>query len=219
MKTKSQDEMVAETILYVKQTLADAEQGHDWLHTWRVWKLAVKIARMENNENLVVSLGALLHDIADPKFHQYDEEAGIRKAEKFLSALGLPADQAEHVCQIVYNTSYRGGFPKSTFHSRELLIVQDADRLDAIGAIGIARAFHYGGFRNRPMHLPDQAPKNYSSAVEYYMSDSSTLNHFYEKLLLLYDRLNTPAAREIGMHKHQFMLEFLQEFLSEWNEE
>ncbi len=219
MNVKSQDEMVAETMQYVKQTLAVAERGHDWWHTWRVWKLAIKIARMENNENLVVSLGALLHDIADPKFHQFDEEAGIRKAKKFLSSLGLPGDQAEHVCQIVYNTSYRGGFPKSSFRSPELLIVQDADRLDAIGAIGIARAFHYGGFRNKPLHLPDQAPKNYSSAVEYQTSDSSTINHFYEKLLLLYDSLNTAAAREIGKHRHQFMLEFLLEFMCEWNEE
>lgn len=219
MKTKSHDEMIAETIQYVKQTLEGAERGHDWWHTWRVWKLAVKIARMENKANLVVSLGALLHDIADPKFHQYDEEAGMHKAEMYLSSLGLPGDQAEHVCQIVYNTSYRGGFPKSSFQSPELQIVQDADRLDAIGAIGVARAFHYGGFRNRPLYLPEQAPRNYASAKEYQMSESSTINHFHEKLLLLYDGLNTRAAKEIGKTRQGFMLEFLREFMNEWEEE
>jgi uncharacterized protein len=202
---------------FVKAELTGSEAGHDWFHTERVWRNARLIANTEPVNQLVVELAALLHDVADAKFHGGDEEIGPRKARAFLETLPLDSPTIEHVVQIVRHISFKGGNFEAGFRSAELSVVQDADRLDAIGAIGVARAFHYGGFKNRELYNPDIAPNLHMTKEQYKNSTAPTLNHFYEKLLLLKDRMNTATGKRLAEDRHRFMEGFLRQFLAEWN--
>jgi len=211
--------IIPQTIEFVKATLAYAEGGHDWWHVYRVWQLSKRIAETEQADLLVVELGALLHDIADSKFHDGDEEAGPRKAREFLTGIGVEESVILHVENIITNISFKGGNTAQTFKSTELDIVQDADRLDAMGAIGIARTFNYGGFKNREMYNPGIKPNLNMTKEEYKASTAPTLNHFYEKLLLLKDRMNTSTGKQLAEHRHRFMEQYLSEFYLEWDGE
>lgn len=211
--------LIHDTILFVKQTLANAEGGHDWFHIERVYKNALLIAQSEQCDILIVQLGALLHDIADSKFHHGDESIGPKTARKFLQEQNVEEAVIAHVVQIIANISFKGGKTERTFSSIELDIVQDADRLDAIGAIGIARAFNYGGFKNRALYHPEIAPNLRMSKEEYKSSQAPTINHFYEKLLLLKDKMNTKTGSEIASKRHRYMENFLAQFYAEWEGE
>jgi uncharacterized protein len=213
---ESQQQLIDATVAYVKKELAHAEGGHDWWHIYRVWQSAKNIAATEKVDMLVVELGALLHDIADSKFHNGDENIGPEKAATFLHQLQVPADVTAHVVNIIRHISFKGGNNARIFYSTELGVVQDADRLDAIGAIGIARAFNYGGFKNRALHDPAVTPNLNMTKEEYKHSTAPTINHFYEKLLLLKDRMNTPSGRALAAERHRFMETFLEKFYSEW---
>lgn len=207
---------IRQTINYVKQELRDAEGGHDWWHIQRVWKASIEIARNENANLLVVELAALLHDIADSKFNNGNEDIGPEKAERFLVSIGVDEATTEHVITIIKNISFKGGNFKSEFSSVELSVVQDADRLDALGAIGIARAFNYGGFKNRAIYDPSIAPNLNMTKEEYKKSDAPTINHFYEKLLLLKDKMNTVTGKKMAEKRHAFMEEYLLQFYNEF---
>jgi uncharacterized protein len=211
--------LINNTILFVKKQLEDAEGGHDWFHIERVFKNALLIAENEDCNVTVVKLGALLHDIADSKFHDGDEKIGPKTARIFLESQNVSEDIISHVIAIIENISFKGGNFEKKFNSKELEIVQDADRLDAIGAIGIARTFNYGGFKNRPLHNPNIQPNLNMSKEEYKNSESPTLNHFYEKLLLLKDKMNTETGKEIAQKRHDFMITFLAQFYAEWDGE
>jgi len=204
-------------ISYVKNEMQEGEKGHDWWHIERVWRTAMVISGTEPVNLFVVELAALLHDIADAKFNGGDEEAGPAKAGEFLRSLKIEESVVEHVVQIVRHISFKGGNNISGFSSPELQVVQDADRLDAMGAIGIARAFHYGGYKNRLLFHPDIKPNLRMTKEEYKNSDAPTINHFYEKLLLLKDRMNTPTGKAMAGRRHDFMEQFLEEFGNEWN--
>ncbi len=210
---------IEKTKAYVQKTLANAEGGHDWWHIQRVHKTASKIGQQEAADMLVVELAALLHDIADSKFHNGDEEIGPKKAETFLNSIQVPEETIKHVVNIVRNISFKGGNFSSDFSSLELDILRDADRLDAMGAIGIARAFNYGGFKNRALYDPAVPPKLNMTKEEYKKSTAPTINHFYEKLLLLKDRMNTDHGKKLAQHRHDFMLRYLDEFFAEWGDE
>lgn len=214
-----QQEQIKKTITFVKQQLQDAEGGHDWFHIERVFNNSTLIAKNENVDLFVVQLGALLHDIADSKFHNGDETVGPKIARDFLTSIGVADDVIEHVVNIIENISFKGGNEAQKFTSLELQVVQDADRLDAIGAIGIARTFNYGGFKNRTLYHPDIAPNLTMSKEEYKKSTAPTINHFYEKLLLLKDRMNTETGKHIALQRHQFMERYLEQFYAEWNGE
>lgn len=211
--------LIQKTVDFVQSTLADAEAGHDWWHTYRVWQNAQQIAQSEAADLLVVELGALLHDIADAKFHEGDEAIGPRTAQQFLEKQRANAITIEHVVNIVRHISFKGGNFQQAFRSPELAVVQDADRLDALGAIGIARTFHYGGFRNRPLYDPEVPPNLNMSKEEYKHSQAPTINHFYEKLLLLKDRMNTETGKQLAEERHRFMEQFLSQFYREWKSE
>jgi len=211
--------LIDRTIAFVKEKLDKAEGGHDWFHIERVYKNAMQIAVDETCDLTVVKLGALLHDIADSKFHQGDEEIGPKTAQKFLESENVTEEIIEHVIQIIKNISFKGGNFEKTFSSKELEIVQDADRLDALGAIGIARTFNYGGFKNRAIYNPTIAPKLNMSKEEYKKSEAPTLNHFYEKLLLLKDKMNTETGKKLALERHRFMELFLSQFYAEWEGE
>lgn len=213
------EEIINQTVEFVKQTLADAEGGHDWWHIWRVWQLSKKIAETEQASLFVVELGALLHDIADSKFHDGNEALGPQKAREFLSLVGVEEADIRHVENIISHISFKGGNQAQQFRSPELDIVQDADRLDAMGAIGIARTFNYGGFKNRELYNPEMKPNLNMTKTEYKQSTAPTLNHFYEKLLLLKDRMNTPTGKQMAEQRHRFMESYLDEFYKEWNGE
>ena len=209
-------QIINQTIDFVKQTLQNAEGGHDWWHIYRVWKSSKTLAEKENVNLFVVELGALLHDIADSKFHNGDESVGPKKAREFLSSLQVDEDVIEHVEQIISNISFKGGKEVQKFKSPELDVIQDADRLDAIGAIGIARTFNYGGHKNREIYNPGIEPNLNMSKEEYKNSTAPTINHFYEKLLLLKDRMNTESGRQMAEKRHAFMEMYLKEFYQEW---
>ena len=211
--------LINNTILFVKKQLEDAEGGHDWFHIERVFKNALLIAENEDCNVTVVKLGALLHDIADSKFHDGDEKIGPKTARIFLESQNVSEDIISHVIAIIENISFKGGNFEKKFNSKELEIVQDADRLDAIGAIGIARTFNYGGFKNRPLHNPNIQPNLNMSKEEYKNSESPTLNHFYEKLLLLKDKMNTETGKKIAQKRHDFIITFLAQFYAEWDGE
>ncbi len=201
---------------FVRQELANAEGGHDWFHIERVYKNALLIAEEEDVNLDIIALGALLHDIADAKFHQGDETVGPKKAKQFLQQQNVESATIEHVIKIIEHISFKGGNFQQQFHSKELAIVQDADRLDALGAIGIARTFNYGGFKNRKLYDPAIAPKLNMTKEEYKKGDKPTINHFYEKLLLLKDRMNTQKGKQIAQERHLFMEKFLEQFYAEW---
>lgn len=205
------------TVHYVKKTLSGAEGGHDWFHIERVWKNAKLIASGEECDLEVVELAALLHDIADSKFHGGDEEIGPKKAREYLSNTRIETQKVNHIVAIIENVSFKGGHNARNHSSIELDIVQDADRLDAIGAIGIARTFNYGGFKNRAIYDPSIAPNLNMTKEEYKKSTAPTINHFYEKLLLLKDLMNTESGKRIAEVRHQYMEGFLNQFYNEWN--
>lgn len=211
-------QIIEETIAFVKETLKGAEGGHDWFHIQRVFKNTLLIAKDEKVDVLVVSLGALLHDIADAKFNGGDETVGPRMAKDFLISLGVNKKAIDHVVKIIENISYKSSLDsKKSFESKELQVVQDADRLDAIGAIGIARAFNYGGYKNREIYNPEIAPNLQMTKEEYKKSKAPTINHFYEKLLLLKDKMNTESGKKLAEKRHQFMMDYLEQFYKEWN--
>lgn len=207
---------VNSTIDFVKQTLENAEAGHDWFHIERVYKTAININEVEKGNALVVALAALLHDIADPKFNNGDEELGPSIAEDFLKSIAVAEDIVSHVKLIIQNMSFKNSFDGVGFTSMEMQIVQDADRLDAIGAIGIARAFTYGGFKNRVLYNPAIKPEQHLTKESYKNTSAPTINHFYEKLLLLKDMMNTEAGKAIAIERHNFMLQYLEHFYKEW---
>lgn len=209
-------EIIEATIAFAKATLENAEGGHDWFHVERVYKNALLIAQGELVDNTVVALGALLHDIADSKFHNGDESVGPRLASQFLIKQNVDSSIIEHVVQIIKNISYKGGNKAASFSSPELDVVQDADRLDALGAIGIARTFNYGGFKNRKIYDPQISPKLDMTPEEYKASTVPTINHFYEKLLLLKDKMNTKTGKRLAQKRHQYMVAFLDQFYAEW---
>jgi uncharacterized protein len=217
MKTSA---IIEATKAFVKSELSNAEGGHDWFHTERVYKNATLIAQKENVSLQVVALAALLHDIADSKFNNGDETIGPKIAQEFLGKQNVDKQTIVHVVAIIENLSFKNTFESKTkFNSLELQVVQDADRLDAIGAIGIARCFNYGGFKNRALYNPDILPNLNMSKQEYKTSDAPTINHFYEKLLLLKDKMNTKTGKELAKARHNFMISFLKQFYNEWNGE
>jgi len=204
---------------FVKQTLETAEGGHDWFHIERVYKNALLISKNENVNDYIVALGALLHDIADSKFHNGDDSIGPQKAREFLLKTHVASEVIEHVVKIIENVSFKGGNITPNFSSIELDVVQDADRLDALGAIGIARTFNYGGYKNRKLYDPEIKPDLNMTKDVYKTSTAPTINHFYEKLLLLKDRMKTKTGRQIALNRHNYMKEFLKQFYAEWNGE
>ena len=211
-------ELVQITKDFVKAELKNAEGGHDWFHTERVFNNAIHIAKNENVDINIVALASLLHDIADSKFHNGDETIGPRKASTFLIKNNVNSVIIEHVIQIIENMSYKNSFDEDRkFDSKELQVVQDADRLDAIGAIGIARCFNYGGFKNRALHNPEIKPNLNMTKDEYKKSKGPTINHFYEKLLLLKDQMNTPTGKKMAQGRHDYMVRFLDQFYNEWD--
>lgn len=216
MSAKSNEEIIALTEVFVKQTLENAEGGHDWWHILRVWNNAKNIAITEGGDGFVIELAALLHDIADAKFHGGNEEIGPIKARQFLESLAVEEAVIQHVESIIRHISFKGGNFAAIFSSPELAIVQDADRLDAIGAIGIARTFNYGGFKNRTIYDPSVPPVLAMSKAEYKSNSAPTINHFYEKLLLLKDRMNTETGRKMAAQRHEYMEQFLAQFYLEW---
>ncbi len=219
--TKMTDaEIVEQTIAFVKETLLGAEGGHDWFHIQRVFKNTLFIAKDEKVDILVVSLAALLHDIADTKFNDRDETIGPEMAENFLAELNVRKKTIGHVVKIIKNMSFKNSLQKKRgrkFFSKELAVVQDADRLDAMGAIGIARAFSYGGFKQREIYNPEIAPNLKMTKEEYKTSTAPTVNHFYEKLLLLKDKMNTETGKQLAEDRHGYMMEYLKQFYKEWN--
>jgi uncharacterized protein len=211
--------IIDKTILFVKKQLQNAEGGHDWFHIERVYKNALLIAQNEECNLEIVKLGALLHDIADSKFHNGDETVGPKIAREFLEKEKVKEGTIYHVLNIIENISFKGGNFERKFNSKELDIIQDADRLDALGAIGIARTFNYGGFKNRTIYNPNIAPNLNMSREEYKNSEAPTINHFYEKLLLLKDKMNTESGKKIAQERHIFMEKFLSQFYAEWDGE
>lgn len=207
---------IQKTIDFVKKTLANAEAGHDWFHIERVFKTSLTINLKENGDESVVAFAALLHDIADPKFNNGDEELGPNVAESFLKSINIDSETVKHVKLIIQNMSFKNSFDGAGFTSKEMQIVQDADRLDAIGAIGIARAFTYGGFKNRVLYDPSIKPEQHLTKETYKNTTAPTINHFYEKLLLLKDMMNTDGGKAIAKERHEFMLLYLDHFYKEW---
>lgn len=210
-------QIIDQTINFVKLTLANAETGHDWFHIERVYKTAKTINAIEGANSFVVELAALLHDIADSKFNNGDEEIGPRKAGEFLASIGVNDEIITHVKEIILNLSYKASLGNVTFNSKELNVVQDADRLDAIGAIGIARAFTYGGYKNRVLYDPAIKANLNMSKDEYKNTTAPTINHFYEKLLLLKNLMKTEAGKQMAQQRHDFMLAYLDQFYQEWD--
>ena len=215
----SNNELIQNTIQFVQKKLENAEGGHDWFHIERVYKNSLLIAKSEDVDDTIVALGALLHDIADSKFHGGDESVGPKVAREWLSSQTAAPEVIEHVVQIIKNISFKGGNQNQAFRSLELDVVQDADRLDAIGAIGIARTFNYGGFKDMKIYDPAIPPKMDMTKEEYKKSKAPTINHFYEKLLLLKDRMNTESGKRLALKRHKYMEEFLSQFYKEWRGE
>ena len=209
--------IIEHTVNFVKKQLENAESGHNWFHMERVYNNALLIAKEETCNLEVVQLAALLHDIADSKFHDGDETIGPKVARAFLTSENVSEETINHVVKIIENISFKGGNFSTKFTSKELEIVQDADRLDAIGAVGIARTFNYGGFKNREIYNPEIEPNLKMSKEEYKNSTAPTINHFYEKLLLLKDKMNTESGKKIAQQRHDFMETVLEQFYNEWN--
>ena len=214
---QQEESIIATTVSYVKELMEGEGSGHDWWHIYRVWKNSLQIAEKESGANrFVVELAALLHDIGDHKFHNGDETVGPKMVREWLEKLNVDVQTIKHVCSIVSDLSFKGAGTSSAMTTLEGCIVQDADRLDAIGAIGIARTFAYGGHKNRELYNPNIKPVMHDSFEEYKSSTAPTINHFYEKLLLLKDRLHTKTARSIASARHQYMEDFLEQFYAEW---
>ena len=212
----NRQEIISKTEEYARQTLSGNGAGHDWWHVYRVWKNALQIARCEQVDLFVVELAALLHDIADHKFHGGDETIGPKTAHAWLEKQAVDEEVISHVVEIIASLSFKGAKVSTPMRTREGMVVQDADRLDAIGAIGIARAFAYGGYKERLMYDPAISPQLHGSFESYKTSSAPTINHFYEKLLLLKDLMNTKTGRQIAAARHVYMENFLSQFYAEW---
>lgn len=210
------DELIQHTARHARQVLGGDTAGHDWWHVWRVWQTARRLARDEGADPVVVQLAALLHDIADWKFHDGDETAGPRAARAWLESLSVDQSIVAQVTEIVAGVSFQGANVATPTLSLEGQVVQDADRLDALGAIGVARAFAYGGHKGRALYDPAIPPAPHDSFAAYRQSTAPTINHFYEKLLLLKDRLNTASARRLAESRHAYLEQFLARFFAEW---
>ncbi len=209
-------EIIEKTEEYVKKKLQGEGTGHDWWHVHRVRTTALRLGKIEHADLFIVELAALLHDIADHKFHNGDEEIGPATARNWLENLGVDNSTINRVCTIIRDVSFKGAEVETKIGTVEGKVVQDADRLDALGAIGIARAFAYGGHKGRELYNPEIKPENHTSFEAYKKSAGPTLNHFYEKLFLLKNRMNTLAGRKEAEKRHQFMKDFVDQFLSEW---
>lgn len=218
-KKEVMEVLISKTVDFVKEKLNGVESGHDWYHIDRVWKQSKRIGEAYDCDMLVVELGALLHDIADSKFHGGDENVGPKVAQEFLESQNVDEKTIENVIYIIKNISFKNRNETNVVKPIELQIVQDADRLDAIGAIGIARTFNFGGYKNNLMHDPEAAPNLGLTKDEYKKSNGTTINHFYEKLLLLKDMMNTEKGKELAEIRHQYMEDFLKQFYAEWNSE
>jgi len=212
----NKEKIIAQTAEHIRLKLEGEGSGHDWWHVYRVWKNAIHIGKQEKADLFVIELAALLHDIADWKFHDGNEDIGPQLAREWLETLSVEESIIAHVCRIIRAISFKGAVVKNTMDSPEGLIVQDADRLDAMGAIGIARTFAYGGSKHREMYNPTVNPQLHTSFEQYKNSEGTTINHFYEKLLLLKNLMNTPTAKKIAEGRHKYMQEFLQQFFLEW---
>jgi uncharacterized protein len=213
-------QLIDETAEYIKKKLLGEGSGHDWWHVYRVWQLAKTMVDSEPEaDRLTVELGAILHDIADWKFADGNLEAGPKAARKWLENKGVDEKVITHIEDIIRDTSFKGANVDLRLKTIEAKIVFDADKLDAIGAIGIGRTFAYGGSKNRSMHEPDQKPTMHDSFEAYKNSNSSTINHFYEKLLLLKDLMYTETGKRLAQHRHEVMEQFLDEFFKEWQGE
>ena len=209
--------LVSRVAARIKAKFSDESSGHDWHHIHRVWQLARQIGEAEGADLDVVQLAALVHDIADWKFHGGDDSVGPREARRLLAEEGTSARVIDQVVEIVSTISYKGACVATPMRSLEGKCVQDADRLDAIGAIGIARCFAYGGHAGRLMYDPDVPPVMHATAEQYKAAKSHSLNHFYEKLFFLKDRMNTATGKSLAEQRHQFMEDFVEQFLTEWN--
>lgn len=212
----NKQEIINNTVQYVREKLEGEASGHDWWHVYRVWKMAQNIGQKENVDMFVVELAALLHDIADFKFHDGDENMGAKISREWLEGQGAEEEIIEHVCDIVKNVSFKGAKVESGIKTKEGMVVQDADRLDAMGAMGIARTFAYGGSKNREIYNPEINPELHDSFEKYKNSNGSSINHFYEKLLLLKNLMNTESGKEFAQGRHEIMEKFLKDFLNEW---
>jgi len=212
----NKEEIIKRTADYVKSRLSGEGSGHDWWHIYRVWKTAIEICKKEGADLFVVQLAALLHDIADWKFHAGDYSVGPKLAREWLEKLDADENVISHVCEIIKEVSFKGAGVKSEIKTKESMVVQDADRLDALGAIGIARTFAYGGHKGREIYNPNINPEKHETFEQYKNNKRPTINHFYEKLLLLKDLMNTPSARKIAEERHSFMEQYLDKFFEEW---
>jgi uncharacterized protein len=210
------DSVVEKTKEYVRKRLGGEGSGHDWWHVYRVWKTALKIGKEEGADLFVVQLAALLHDIADWKFHNGDVSVGPKLAREWLEKLDVEESVISHVCEIIKNISFKGAGVESKMGTKEGMVVQDADRLDAMGAIGITRTFAYGGYAGREIYNPNVKPEKHETFEQYKNSKGHTINHFYEKLLLLKDRMNTKTGKKMAEERHVFMERFLERFFREW---
>ncbi len=210
------DDIVKKTEEHVRSLFEGEESGHDWWHIFRVERLAAAIGEREGADPFVVKLGALLHDIADWKFHGGDHEVGPRRSREWLKGLGVEPDAVARVAEIVEDISFKGAGVKTPMRTLEGRCVQDADRLEALGAIGIGRAFAYGGHDGRAMHDPAKSPQQHATFAQYKAAKGTTVNHFFEKLLLLKDRMNTRTGRAIAERRHAFMERYLARFFAEW---
>ena len=209
--------IIDKTCKFVEDKLSGDGSGHDWWHIFRVWTLAKKIAVEEKAQVEIVELGALLHDIADWKFHDGDDSIGPAIAREFLNNHNVEPNLSDSVVEIISTVSYKGAGVVTPMKTLEGKIVQDADRLDAIGALGIARTFAYGGYKNRLIYHPDEKPVLHESYEDYKKNEGHTINHFYEKLLLLKERMNTNTGKRIAEGRHKFMQSFLDQFYREWD--
>jgi uncharacterized protein len=210
-----QQALLQRTAAYIKGEFSTDSSGHDWWHIYRVWKNAITLCEQEGADPFIVQLAALLHDLDDWKFNAAGDETPLR-AKAWLDSLAIDPSITDAVCRIIMHISYKGAGVENKMDSLEGFIVQDADRLDAIGAIGIGRAFAYGGWKNRPLYDPDSPPQMHQTFEQYKHSNSATINHFYEKLLLLKDMMNTAAAKRIAEQRHAVMVQFLEQFMHEW---
>ncbi|NQV23191.1 MAG: HD domain-containing protein [Rhodopirellula sp.] len=215
--TESQQQIVDRTAVFVRSQMEGDSSGHDWWHVWRVWQNSLFISRNENANRFVTELAALLHDIADWKFHDGDDSVGPAAARAWLSELTVEPSVIDHVCDIIATVSFKGAGVETPMATLEGRIVQDADRLEAIGAIGIARCFAFGGAKGRLMHDPEDPPELHGSFEDYKKKSGPSINHFYEKLLLLKDRMNTETGRQLAVQRHQVLEDFLAQFHAEWN--
>ena len=213
----NEEAILKQTEEYIKNKLSGEGSGHDWWHVYRVCKNAIHIGKHENTDLFVVQLAALLHDISDWKFNDGDDDVGPKLAREWLEKMQVEEDVISHVCKIIKEMSFKGAGVKTPIHTKEGMVVQDADRLDAIGAIGIARTFAYGGHKGREIYNPNIKPELHDSFEKYKSGTSPTINHFYEKLLLLKDLMNTKTAKKIAEERHKFMEQFLNRFYKEWD--